>query len=185
MHRLAHRRSPLRRDAAGGMACRAEAAEGSRLADPVLLPAASSGSASSPSTSRAGTPRSPPAPWAGNGFLADRTVWAGIPSQTPAGGYPADPARRRLRARGAYPPPAGYQPPPPPAGYEPPPATPRRRGYAPPPRRPRRAAPPAAAPRRTAAGSARAAGRAARRAAAPDAAPPHRAAARRAGAAQP
>ena len=119
----------------GRMACRAEAAEGSRLADPVLLPRASSGSASSASTSRAGTPRSPPAPWAGNGFLSDRTVWAGIPSQTPAGGYPANPATQP--APGAYPPPAGYQPPAPPAGYEPP------AGYTPP---PAAAAPPAAAP---------------------------------------
>ena len=77
----------------------------------------------------------PAAPWAGNGFLADRTVWAGIPSQTPAGGYPANPATQV--APGAYPPPAGYQPPAPPAGYEPP------AGYTPP---PAAAAPPAAAP---------------------------------------
>ena len=74
----------------------------------------------------------PAAPWAGNGFLSDRTVWAGIPNQTPAGGYPANPATQP--APGAYPPPAGYQPPAPPAGYEPP------AGYTPP------AAPPAAAP---------------------------------------
>ena len=77
----------------------------------------------------------PAAPWAGNGFLSDRTVWAGIPSQAPAGGYPADPATQP--APGAYPPPAGYQPPAPPAGYEPP------AGYTPP---PAAAAPPAAAP---------------------------------------
>jgi hypothetical protein len=74
----------------------------------------------------------PAAPWAGNGFLSDRTTWAGIPNQTPAGGYPANPATQP--APGAYPPPAGYQPPAPPAGYEPP------AGYTPP------AAPPAAAP---------------------------------------
>lgn len=74
----------------------------------------------------------PAAPWAGNGFLSDRTVWAGIPNQTPPGGYPANPATQP--APGAYPPPAGYQPPAPPAGYEPP------AGYTPP------AAPPAAAP---------------------------------------
>ncbi|CAI9387853.1 large exoprotein [Microbacterium sp. T2.11-28] len=33
----------------------------------------------------------PAAPWAGNGFLSDTTTWAGIPSQAPAGGYPANP----------------------------------------------------------------------------------------------
>jgi len=71
----------------------------------------------------------PAAPWAGNAFLSDRTVWAGIPSQAPAGGYPANPATQP--APGAYPPPAGYEPPAPPAGYTPPPAA---------------AAPPAAAP---------------------------------------
>ena len=81
----------------------------------------------------------PAAPWAGNGFLSDRTVWAGIPSQTPAGGYPANPATQP--APGAYPPPAGYTPPAPPAGYEPP------AGYTPPPAAaPPAAAPPAAAP---------------------------------------
>ena len=69
----------------------------------------------------------PAAPWANNGFLSDRTVWAGIPSQAPAGGYPANPVTQP--APGAYPPPAGYQPP---AGYTPPPAP--------------SAAPPAAAP---------------------------------------
>lgn len=77
-------------------------------------------------------PRVAPAPWA-NTFIADKTVWAGIPSST------AGPA-----APGAYPPPAGYQPPPagyaaPPAGYQPPPA-----GYAAPPAGP--AQPPAAPP---------------------------------------
>ena len=83
----------------------------------------------------------PPAPWANNGFLADRTHWAGIPDQVPAGGYAAVPGAQ-APAPGAYPPPAGYQPPPagseppaPPAGYTPPPAP-----AAPP------AAPPAAAP---------------------------------------
>ena len=52
----------------------------------------------------------PPAPWAGNGFLADRTVWAGVPNQTPAGGYPVAQGGPAA-AGGAYPPPAGYQPP--------------------------------------------------------------------------
>jgi len=74
----------------------------------------------------------PPAPWAGNSFLADRTVWAGVPSQAPAGGYPATQA-----APGAYPPPVGYEPP---TGYAPPPAA------APPAAAPPAAAPPAAAP---------------------------------------
>ncbi|MEZ3159900.1 large exoprotein [Microbacterium sp. BWT-B31] len=68
----------------------------------------------------------PASPWAGN-FLADSTVWKGIPSQAPAGGYPPNP----VSTPGAYPPPAGYQPPapagyqpPPPAGYQPPAAAP-------------------------------------------------------------
>lgn len=72
----------------------------------------------------------PAAPWANN-FLADKTVWQGVPVQAPAGGYPANPATQP--APGAYPPPAGYQPPP--AGYQPPPAA-----YQPPP------APPAGGP---------------------------------------
>jgi hypothetical protein len=72
-----------------------------------------------------------PAPWAGNGFLADRTNWAGIPAQTPAGGYAAAPGS----APGAYPPPAGYAAPAAaaPAGYAPPPATEPPAGYTPPP----------------------------------------------------
>jgi hypothetical protein len=65
----------------------------------------------------------PAAPWAGN-FLADKTVWSGVPSQAPAGGYPANPAT----APGGYAPPAGYQPP---AGYTAPPAPPS--GYTAPP----------------------------------------------------
>ena len=81
----------------------------------------------------------PAAPWANNGFLSDRTVWSGIPSQVPVGGFPANPVTQPGYP-GAYPPPpAGYQPPPagyqapgayppPPAGYQPPPA-----GYQPPP----------------------------------------------------
>ncbi|GAA5211277.1 DUF5684 domain-containing protein [Microbacterium kyungheense] len=76
----------------------------------------------------------PAAPWAGN-FLADKTVWAGVPSQVPSGGYPANPAT--APGAGGYQPPAGYAAPPaPPAGYTAPPAPPA--GYTPPP------APPAA-----------------------------------------
>ena len=89
------------------------------------------------STSRGGT-RDPAAPWANNGFLADRTTWAGIPSQVPAGGYPAGPGRRRLGPAGAYPPARRLRPPPPPpAGYEPPAA---RRPATPPPLPGRRSA---------------------------------------------
>jgi hypothetical protein len=81
----------------------------------------------------------PAAPWAGSGFLADRTVWNGVPVQTPAGGYPPNPITQP--APGAYPPPAGYQPPPP-AGYTPPPAAPA----APPPAASQPPATPPAAP---------------------------------------
>lgn len=42
----------------------------------------------------------PAAPWAGN-FLADKTVWSGIPVQTPSGGFPANPSTQP----GSYPPP--------------------------------------------------------------------------------
>ncbi|WP_375384856.1 DUF5684 domain-containing protein [uncultured Microbacterium sp.] len=65
----------------------------------------------------------PASPWATN-FLADKTVWQGVPVQTPAGGYPANPVTQP--APGAYPPPpAGYTPPAPPAGAPvPPPAAP-------------------------------------------------------------
>ena len=72
----------------------------------------------------------PAAPWGGS-FLADSTVWSGIPAQTPSGGHSANP----IMQPGAYPPPAGYQPPPP-AGYQPPSAPgyepPAPSGYAPP-----------------------------------------------------
>ncbi|GAA1127216.1 hypothetical protein GCM10009651_08110 [Microbacterium natoriense] len=75
-----------------------------------------------------------PAAWAGNGFLADRTVWQGIPVQSaaaPAPGYGAP--------QGYAPPaPQGYAPPAQP-GYAPPaqpgytqPAPPAQPGYAPP-----------------------------------------------------
>lgn len=80
-----------------------------------------------------------PAPWAGN-FLADNTVWNGVPVQTAVGGAPSGFAP----APGAYPPPAGYQPPAaPPAGYQPPPAPP---AAAPPITTPPAAAPPVTPP---------------------------------------
>jgi hypothetical protein len=62
----------------------------------------------------------PAAPWAGN-FLADKTVWSGVPVQAPVGGYPANPATTPgYGAPAGYQPPAGYTPPPaPPAGYTP------------------------------------------------------------------
>lgn len=65
----------------------------------------------------------PAAPWAGNGFLGDRTNWEGIPSQVPAGGYPANPATSPAPGYAAPPaPPTGYAPPAaqPPASPEPP-----------------------------------------------------------------
>lgn len=71
----------------------------------------------------------PPAPWANN-FLADKTVWDGIPVQAPAGAQGAP---------GAYPPPAGYQAPP--VGYQPP-----APGYAAPPAPPAAPTPPPATP---------------------------------------
>lgn len=64
-----------------------------------------------------------PAPWAGNGFLGDRTVWDGVPSQpsavAPQAGYGAP------QGYGAAP--QGYAPPAP-QGYAPP----AQPGYAPP-----------------------------------------------------
>ncbi|WP_106816114.1 DUF5684 domain-containing protein [Microbacterium timonense] len=77
----------------------------------------------------------PAAPWARN-FLADNTVWSGIPNQAPAGGYPANPATAP-----GYGAPAGYQPP---AGYAAPPAPPA--GYTPPPAPPAAPVPPQSAP---------------------------------------
>ncbi|MGZ0711269.1 large exoprotein (plasmid) [Coraliomargarita sp. W4R53] len=68
----------------------------------------------------------PAAPWAGNGFLSDKTVWEGVPSQAPVGGYPANPVTNP----GSYAPPAGNVPPAAPPAYQP----------------PTQAAPPAAAP---------------------------------------
>jgi len=71
----------------------------------------------------------PPAPWANN-FLADKTVWQGVPVQTPAGGYPGQPGAYPQQpgypqAPGAYPPPAAaYPPPAAPGAPTPPPAAP-------------------------------------------------------------
>ena len=84
----------------------------------------------------------PAAPWARN-FLADSTVWNGVPVQAPAGGYPANPV---THPQPGYQPPAGYQAPPaPPAGYTPPPAPPAAAPPAPP-AQPPVAPPPGAEP---------------------------------------
>lgn len=90
----------------------------------------------------------PAAPWAGN-FLADNTVWSGVPAQAPAGGYPANPATSPgYGTPPGYQPPAGYSAPPaPPAGYTPPPAAqPPVTPPAPPAAQPPAAEPPAAEP---------------------------------------
>ena len=58
-----------------------------------------------------------PAPWAGNSFLGDNTVWDGVPVQAGQGAAPAT----------GYAAPQGYQPPAP-QGYQPP----AQPGYAPP-----------------------------------------------------
>ncbi|MGM7666178.1 DUF5684 domain-containing protein [Microbacterium sp. A93] len=71
----------------------------------------------------------PPAPWAGNAFFGDRTVWDGVPVQSSAQaapGYGAVPQGYGGAPQG-YAPPQGYQPPAAP-GYQQP-ATP---GYQPP-----------------------------------------------------
>ncbi|MGP3535303.1 large exoprotein [Microbacterium sp. RD1] len=72
----------------------------------------------------------PRAPWA-DSFLADNTVWQGVPVQSAAGGYAPPPA-------GAYPPAGGGYPPAPTGGY------PAPGGATPPPAPP--AAPPAQPP---------------------------------------
>lgn len=90
----------------------------------------------------------PAAPWAGN-FLADNTVWSGVPAQAPAGGYPANPATSPgYGTPPGYQPPTGYSAPPaPPAGYTPPPAAqPPVTPPAPPAAQPPAAEPPAAEP---------------------------------------
>lgn len=58
-------------------------------------------------------PNIAPASWAGNGFLADRTVWAGIPSQ------PSAAAPQAGYGQPGYGAPQGYAPPAP-QGYAPP-----------------------------------------------------------------
>ncbi|MEJ1088829.1 DUF5684 domain-containing protein [Microbacterium sp. Mu-80] len=50
-----------------------------------------------------------PAPWAGNAFLADRTVWDGVPPQPSQGVAPQAPGYGA--ASQGYAPPQGYQPP--------------------------------------------------------------------------
>lgn len=65
----------------------------------------------------------PAAPWAGNAFLSDTTTWAGIPSQVPTGGYPANP----VTVPGYVAPPSTGPTPPPPTTAPPaaaPPTTP-------------------------------------------------------------
>ena len=68
-------------------------------------------------------PAVPPAPWAGN-FLADKTVWEGVPVQSSPAGYqpPPAPGAYPPAAPGMYQPPAaspGATPPPAPGGYPP------------------------------------------------------------------
>jgi hypothetical protein len=67
-------------------------------------------------------PNIPPSPWA-NTFLADKTVWQGIPVQPGASAGPAGYAGSGPAAPGSYPPPpAGYTPPAPGGSTPPPPA---------------------------------------------------------------
>jgi hypothetical protein len=100
-------------------------------------------------------PNIQPASWAGNGFLGDRTVWAGIPSQpsaaAPQPGYGA-PGYGAAPQGYAPPAPQGYAPPAQP-GYAPPaqpgygaPAAPPAGAPATPPAPPAPAAPPATPP---------------------------------------
>ena len=49
----------------------------------------------------------PAAPWK-DSILADNTVWAGIPSQVPAGGYPANPVMQQPGYPQGYPQQPGY-----------------------------------------------------------------------------
>lgn len=106
-------------------------------------------------------PNIQPASWAGNGFLADRTVWDGIPVQpaaaAPQQGYGAAPQGYAPPAQTGYAPPAqpGYAPPAEP-GYAPPaqpgyapPAAPATGAPVPPPAQPSTPPAPPAAPRAT------------------------------------
>jgi len=98
-------------------------------------------------------PNIQPASWAGNGFLADRTVWDGIPVQpsaaAPQQGYGAAPQGYAPPAQQGYAPPAqpGYAPPAQP-GYAPPaaPAAPATGAPVPPAQPSTPPAPPAAPP---------------------------------------
>lgn len=81
-------------------------------------------------------PNIAPAPWAGNGFLGDRTVWAGIPQQPSAAAAPQSYGQGYGAPQGYAPPaPQGYAPPSQP-GYAPPAqpgyTPPAQPGYAPP-----------------------------------------------------
>ena len=105
-----------------------------------------------------------PAPWAGNSFFADRTVWEGIPVQSSAaaapgaapgygapqgyqqaGGYPQQAPAQQPPAPGYQPPAAPATPPAAPGAPTPPPAAPSAPPVAPatPPTTPPPAAPPA------------------------------------------
>ncbi|WP_426183756.1 large exoprotein [Microbacterium sp. TWP3-1-2b2] len=78
-------------------------------------------------------PQIPPAPWAGNSFFGDRTVWDGIPVQPSAQAAPGAAPGYGAAPQG-YAPPQGYQQPAP--GYQPPAAPgyqqPAAPGYQPP-----------------------------------------------------
>lgn len=94
-------------------------------------------------------PNIAPAPWAGNGFFADSTVWQGVPTQpsaAPQQGYGAAPQGYAPPAPQGYTPPAqpGYAPPAQP-GYAPP-AAPATGAPVPPAQPSTPPAPPAAPP---------------------------------------
>ncbi|MDQ4212357.1 large exoprotein [Microbacterium capsulatum] len=71
-------------------------------------------------------PNIAPAPWAGNGFFGDRTVWQGIPVQ-PAAAAPGAPQGYQPPAPQGYAPPQQPGYPQAPQGYQPP-----QQGYQPP-----------------------------------------------------
>ena len=128
VHRLAHRPRRLPLHAAGRLAGGAEAAEGSRLADPLLLPGdrlarhhrlRQARGGTPPSRRRRGRATSSPTPPCGRAS----------PSQAPAARLPRQPgdrARLRCRPRATSRRRATRAPPAPPAGYAPPPAAARR-----------------------------------------------------------